>query len=86
MNPEKDLAEVTLKRTTGDGTFFLVRHNPNAKWYFMDKQAPDEPVLFKNYDSDRTKATLTAHSAFDQDCPPGVPHRESIEARALVFS
>lgn len=85
INCEKDLVDVDLIRPEKTGAFHLVRYNPSQKWYFLNKQAPDEVLLLKNYDSDPTKATLTAHSAISQPSAPELPQRQSIEVRALVF-
>lgn len=82
---QKDLVDVELIRPDQAGAFHLVRHNPSHRWHFLDKQTPDEVVLIKNFDSDPTKAALAPHAAMKQVCDPGLPLRQSIEVRAIVF-
>ena len=64
---------------------YLVRHSPRHRWlYFRDMQ-PDEALLFRSYDNGPQWRAGVAHSAFnDPGCPPGVPARMSIEARAIA--
>lgn len=69
-----------------EGSTFAVRYNPQHRWHFLARQAPDEVTLIKCFDSDDAKARLTPHSAFlDTSSPKDAPLRQSIEVRALVF-
>jgi hypothetical protein len=46
----------------------------------------EEVLLLKCFDSDRARASFTAHSAFDHPAAPAeTPARESIEVRTLAF-
>ena len=53
----------------------------------IPEMAPDEVLVFKVFDSDKTKGVpFTAHTAFDHpDTPADARPRESVESRALVF-
>lgn len=60
-------------------------YRPEHRWYFFSNLSPDEVLLFKNYDSDRTGAWRVPHAGFsDPRCTPDGPRR-SIEVRFLAF-
>jgi hypothetical protein len=47
---------------------------------------PDEAILIRVHDSaDDGRARLSFHTSFDNPLAVGVPPRESIEVRCLVF-
>lgn len=82
-----DLVRIDVTLTDGVKTSNLaVRHNDDQKWYYKHAQKPDEPLVFKQFDSaDRACLGQVLHSAFiDDEYNNGDP-RWSIEARALVF-
>ncbi|KAF2164391.1 hypothetical protein M409DRAFT_67903 [Zasmidium cellare ATCC 36951] len=59
--------------------------NENHRWYYASKLAPDEALLFKQFDSKKDgRARQTPHSAFQCKDDHGPP-RESMEVRCLVF-
>lgn len=63
-----------------------VRHNPKHTWYYKHAQRPDEPLVFKQFDSgDRVCLGQVLHSAFSDEEYEGREPRWSIEARALAF-
>ena len=57
------------------------------EWYYFPEMVPDEVLVFKVFDSDKSKGVpFTAHTAFDHpDTPAYARPRESVESRALVF-
>lgn len=61
--------------------------NDAHQWYFKNSQGPDEVLLIKCFDSATTPglARRVPHSAFEDPDMADSGHRESIEARALVF-
>jgi hypothetical protein len=69
------------------GEVYAVRYNPRHRWYYFPKMEVGEALLIKSYDSvEDGRARFTPHSAFaDPTARPGVPHRESIEVRALAL-
>lgn len=82
-----DLVRIDVVLTDGVKTSNLaVRHKENHAWYYKHEQRPDEPLVFKQFDSaDRTCLGQLLHSAFiDEQHRDGDP-RWSIETRALVF-
>lgn len=68
------------------GEVYVMKFNPNHRWYYLPQQQRNEVIFIKGYDSDPGKALFTAHSAFDAPTiPPNAEARESIEVRTLVF-
>ncbi|KAK4460362.1 hypothetical protein QBC42DRAFT_181025 [Cladorrhinum samala] len=51
VNAQCDL--VAADRVTPDFAveLYYLKHNPNQKWYWLPRQAPDELLVFVNYDS-----------------------------------
>ncbi len=83
----QDLIATDLLYPDRTGETYSVAYNPSHRWFYFPRQGPDEAVLLKCYDSKEDgRARFAAHSAFDDPtAPPGVPPRESIEVRTLVF-
>ncbi|KAI0055916.1 hypothetical protein BV25DRAFT_1670594 [Artomyces pyxidatus] len=84
----RDLVPMTLKFPDRIGEAFGVQHNDAHRWKYVRGMTPEEGVLIKCFDSigDGSVSILTPHTAFeDPTTPEGVPKRESIELRALVF-
>ena len=69
------------------GQTYAIAYNPKHKWYWFPRQARDEALVFKVYDSAKDgRARWTAHTAFDDPTsPPNARPRESIEIRTLAF-
>jgi len=69
------------------GQTYAVAYNPKHKWFWFPRQARDEALVFKVYDSAKDgRARWTAHTAFDDPTtPPNARPRESIEIRTLAF-
>lgn len=64
----------------------LVRHNPRHRWCYFRDMNRDEALIFKTNDSDPAAPHHIPHSAFDDPgCPPDVPPRMSVEARAIAY-
>jgi hypothetical protein len=83
--PEDFIAsEIRYRDRTGE--IYVNTYNPNHRWFYAPKMRDDEALLVKCYDSERTVARFTAHSAFeDPTTPPDAPPRESIEVRVVAF-
>ncbi|KAG1784203.1 hypothetical protein EV702DRAFT_1040609 [Suillus placidus] len=67
---------------------YALKYNPNHQWKYMRAMTPEEFVLFKCFDSvqDGSVAIFSPHTAFqDLNAEEGMPPRESIEMRFLVF-
>lgn len=68
------------------GETYAIAHSPGQRWFYFPRMDRDEVVLIKCYDSDPTKAKLSAHTAFDEPTAPATPRpRESIEVRTIAF-
>lgn len=81
-----DLISVERRSEDRIGEIQHLVHNPDQKWYYLPRIDPDEAILIKCFDSDDSKAKLTAHTAFeDPTTPAGAAPRESIESRTFVF-
>jgi hypothetical protein len=81
-----DLIPVERRSEDRIGEIQHLVHNPNQRWYYLPQIGPDEALLIKCFDSDNTKAKLTAHTAFaDPTSRADAPARESIESRTFVF-
>ena len=69
------------------GQTYAVGYNPKHKWFWFPRQARNEALVFKVYDSAKDgRARWTAHTAFDDPTTtPNARPRESIEIRTLAF-
>src|SRR5215510_9509510 len=83
----QDLIATDLVYPDRIGETYAVAYNPAHRWFYYPRQRADEAVLLKCYDSQEDgRARFPAHSAFDDPtAAAGVPPRESIEIRTLVF-
>lgn len=64
-----------------------ISHNPDHRWYYLNQQTPNEPLVFVQYDSKKEAegGMTTAHSAFvDPEYQDGEA-RESIEIKMFAF-
>lgn len=81
-----DLIPVERRSEDRIGEIQHLVHNPAQNWYYLPLLQPDEAILIKCFDSDDTRAKLTAHTAFeDPTTPAGAAPRQSIESRTFVF-
>ena len=69
------------------GQTYAIAYNPAHKWFWFPRQARDEALVFKVYDSAKDgRARWAANTAFDDPTtPPNARPRESIEIRTLAF-
>lgn len=87
---EKLVAADAVRRSYVGEAYYLVEHE-GYRWYFLSRQKKEEVLIFKMYDSDESvKAKCVPHVSFEQDTggrgDEKPAPRESIEARALVFT
>jgi hypothetical protein len=85
---EVTVTAITVEKDTGqithDTTGYL--HNPAHRWYYYRDMTPQEVLVFKAHDTDRSRSVRVPHSAFtDPTCPAGVPTRASVEMRGLAL-
>lgn len=50
LNPD-DSIETDSVRQGSSSTHYYVRYNPGQRWYFLDRQTPEEALIFKHFDS-----------------------------------
>ena len=69
------------------GQTYAITYDPGHRWYWFPQMRPDEALVFKTFESEKTgHARWTAHTAFeDPTTPPDARPRESIEIRTLAF-
>jgi hypothetical protein len=69
------------------GQTYRLKYNPRHRWVYFPRMRRDEALVFKVFDSDKSRAArFTPHTSFnDPSTREGAPPRQSIEARALAF-
>ncbi|KAK8119705.1 uncharacterized protein PG998_004331 [Apiospora kogelbergensis] len=83
--PDDDLVSAIMVEDDYHGEQWVVRHNPAHKWYFKHGLTPDEVLLIKCFDSDRSVARRALHSAIEDPAYKDMESRQSIEVRCLVL-
>jgi hypothetical protein len=82
----QDLTIIHLRYRHRTGQIYGARYNPEQRWYYYPKMRPDEAMFLKVYDSDKSRARFTPHTAFvDPTAPTSAPPRQSIETRTIAF-
>src|SRR5207249_3885505 len=67
-------------------TYFHLAHNPEHRWYYFPDMHPDEVVIFKQWDTDASKALCVPHSAVrDPTSRTDAGPRQSIEVRVFAL-
>lgn len=65
---------------------YRLKWNPDHRWFYFPNMNQNEVLVFKGYDSDKSKPSFTPHCAFvDPDSLPDAPERESVDVRALAL-
>jgi hypothetical protein len=65
---------------------FNLAYSPAHRWYYYPRMTPDELLVFKLCDSDRSQAQLTGHTAIaDPSSAPNARPRQSFEIRTISF-
>ena len=85
--PVDDLVISERRYPNRVGQTYVVKYNPEHRWYWFPRMRRDEALVFKVFDSlTDGRARWTAHTAFtDPTSPPNARPRESIEIRTLAF-
>jgi hypothetical protein len=85
IRPE-DLVPTDLLYPDRTGEVYSLTFHPDHRWFYFPRMRSNEVMMLKCYDSDRSLARFTAHSAFDDPASPSdAPPRQSIEVRTLAF-
>jgi hypothetical protein len=67
-------------------TYAHLAHHADQRWYYFSDMTPEEVIVFKQWDSDESRARCVPHSAFeDPTSRPGAALRTSIEVRLFVL-
>jgi hypothetical protein len=82
--PDADLVGAEMTEDGYVGQSWVVRHNPNHRWYFKHGMTPQDVLLIKCFDSDETVARKSPHTAFQDPVYRDRESRQSIEVRCLV--
>ncbi|KAH6690761.1 hypothetical protein BKA61DRAFT_715482 [Leptodontidium sp. MPI-SDFR-AT-0119] len=70
------------------GEVYYLTYNPKHSWYWLEKQTPEEPLIFVMYDTKAgPHARFCPHVSFkNPNCSAGAPPRESVETRSIVIT
>ena len=64
----------------------VYRPNPANRWTYFSNMTVDETLIFKAWDSDKSRSQRVPHSAFANSLVgPDAPSRSSIESRVLAY-
>ncbi|KAL1602400.1 hypothetical protein SLS60_005816 [Paraconiothyrium brasiliense] len=63
----------------------MVKHSSQHEWLYLESQTPEEPVVFKQYDSGVRAGMTVPHSAFVDSRWLGEDARQSIEVKMFAF-
>ncbi|KAF2789638.1 methyltransferase [Melanomma pulvis-pyrius CBS 109.77] len=77
---------IFAERFEMQGQTVSINHSADQRWYYINRQTPDETTFIKIWDSKVGVAKMCAHCAFPSpQAPANAQSRESIEVRCLVF-
>lgn len=82
---DADLIPASVVKPNGRSETWTVKPNSAHRWLYKYKQQPDEVLLIKCFDSDKSVARRVPHSAFKDEGHDEKPYRESIEVRAILL-
>ncbi|KAI3396493.1 hypothetical protein diail_12113 [Diaporthe ilicicola] len=84
--PDADILPVKLIHPGWVGEPCTILPNKNHRWYYKNKQTPEQVILIKCYDSKTDgRARRVPHAAFTDHEMADQDPRHSIEVRVLVF-
>ena len=63
----------------------IFHHSPGHRWWYFPDLQPQEVILIKLYDSDRSKAWRCPHTAFRDTTRPDARPRRSMEFRGMAY-
>ncbi|KAK3681222.1 hypothetical protein B0T22DRAFT_473060 [Podospora appendiculata] len=83
--PDADLVGAEMTEDDFKGESWVVRHNPDHQWFYKHQMTPQDVLLIKCFDSEKSVARRALHSAFEDPSHRDKESRQSIEVRCLVF-
>lgn len=81
---DADLVGAELVEDDFAGESWVLRHSPWHRWYYKHRMTPQDVLLIKCFDADKTVARRAPHSAFEDPAARECDSRQSIEVRCLV--
>lgn len=85
-SPDDDFFKLYLQYRDRVGENYVMKHNPEHKWYYFPDMEPNKVITLKTYESEKDRARFVGHSAFeDPTSPPDANLRESVEIRTIAF-
>ncbi|MBF8270829.1 MAG: hypothetical protein HW386_2538, partial [Gammaproteobacteria bacterium] len=63
----------------------VFHYNARHQWWYLSNMNRDEVLMFKFYDSDKTRAWRVPHTAFQDTSFANATTRESIEFRTVAY-
>ncbi|KAG5927209.1 hypothetical protein E4U42_002437 [Claviceps africana] len=82
---DSDLVGAEMVEDGFVGESWVVRHSRNHHWVFKHGMTPQDVLLIKCFDSSKSVARRSLHSAFEDPAYKTCDSRQSIEVRCLVF-
>lgn len=87
---DEEPAEAILDLAGSDDPFrsmtMVYRPNPANRWTYFSNMTVDEALVFKAWDSDKSRPQRVPHSAFANALAgPDAPSRSSVESRVLAY-
>lgn len=83
--PDADLVAAVMVEDDFHGEQWVVRHNAGHRWFYKHLLSPDEVLLIKCFDSEKSVARRALHSAFEDPTYRDKESRQSIEVRCLAL-
>lgn len=84
--PADDFFKLYLRYRDRTGENYVMRHSDRHRWIYFPDMVPEQTILLKTYDSDKSRAQFVGHTAFeDPTSKPDAPFRESCEIRTICF-
>ncbi|KAK5725423.1 hypothetical protein LTR15_003609 [Elasticomyces elasticus] len=85
--PREGIVGIDMHKPGFLGQSAGVQYRDGMEWYYMSRQMDDEPVVFKNFDSEESVTPYSVHTAFTHSkVPENALPRQSVEVRAIVFT
>lgn len=84
--PKEDFFKLYLRYRDRNGENYVLKYNPQHKWYYFPYMNNDKVITLKTYESDTNRARFVGHSAFvDPTSAEDAIIRESVEIRTICF-
>jgi hypothetical protein len=83
--PDADLVGAEMVEDDFRGESWVVKHNPDHRWFYKSRMTPEDVLLIKCFDSEEAVARRALHSAFEDPARREEVSRQSIEVRCLVL-